>query len=67
MAIPMRAIAATPLALGAAAIGRTKTDRDMIGDVGKLGLKAAEKPLRNLAGNMLEKAASYGAKKIRGG
>ena len=36
-------------------------------DLAKLGLKASEKPLRNLAGNMLEKAASYGAKEIRGG
>ena len=33
----------------------------------KLGLKAAEKPLRNMAGNMLEKAASYGTKELRGG
>lgn len=30
-------------------------------------MKAAEKPLRNIAGNMLENAARYGAKKIRGG
>ena len=39
----------------------------MMSDLAKLGLKASEKPLRNLAGNMLEKAASYGAKEIRGG
>lgn len=47
-------------------MGSSKIDRDVIKDLGKAGLKA-EKPLRNIAGNMLEKAAGYGAKKIRGG
>ena len=67
MAIPMGAIAGVPFALGAAAMGSSKSGRDMMKDLGKAGLKVAEKPLRNMAGNMLEKAASIGAKKIRGG
>ena len=65
MAIPMGAVAGVPL--GAAAMGTGKIARDMMKDLGKADLKAAEKPLRNMAGNTLEKAASIGAKKIRGG
>ena len=68
MAIPVGAsIAGVSFALGAAALGSSKSGHDMMKYLGKVVLKAAEKPLRNMAGNVLEKAASIGARKIRGG
>lgn len=66
MALPKKAVATLPFALGAATLGSSKIGRDAMGDLStKLGLKAAEKPLRNLAGNMFERAANVGAKKIQ--
>ena len=60
-------MAALPVVLGAIALGSTDIGRQAMGDIAKLGLKSLEKKMRNMAGNMLEKATSYGAKKIRGG
>lgn len=51
MAIPLGAIVAASLALGAAALGSSKAGRDMLGDLGKLGLTAVEKALRRMAGD----------------
>ena len=66
MALPKKAVATLPFALGSATLGSSKIGRDAMGDLStKLGLKAAEKPLRNLAGNMFERAANVGAKKIQ--
>ena len=51
MALPKKAVATLPFALGAAALGSSKSGRDAMGALStKLGLKAAEKPLRNFAG-----------------
>ena len=66
MAIPLGSIAAAPFALRAAALGNSQAERRVLRDLGKRGLKAAEKPLRRSAGNALEDLAKKVAHSIRG-